>query len=396
MHFVPKLFQVCSCPSLPLTELMKKERAWTWTAAEQKAFDTLKHAFTTAPVVRHYDLSRKTVLKTDASDYAMAGILSQHFDDGLHPIAFFSRKFRAAEFNYNTHNKELLAIIESLKAWRHFAQGSAHPLEIHTDHKNLEYFMTTKDLNRRQVRWAHFLADFNFTLHHRPGRFNKADPLLRRPQDALGTGDEELQQQCLLPNHLFATIASRYARVHPDLRQQIMDAYPEDPFYRSYEEWRVDNSLARGEYPKGFPPHEKRNKAKPDAPGTPIVEPNDNSEVAQGFHILLSSGRKKKFETRSGDIISSRNWTEVAFFAKVSIRWHKTVCRWVSKSSCRQVLFWVMVCRCRLCRSIQIKLRLCHSIECLINVCVNIKLGCGFAVSIEIRLRLCHNIPIRL
>ena len=75
----------------------------------------------------------------------------------------------------------MLAIIHALEEWRHFLEGATHPVEIWTDHKNLEYFMMAKKLNRRQACWFLHLARFNFLLHHCPGRtMGKLDALLRR------------------------------------------------------------------------------------------------------------------------------------------------------------------------------------------------------------------------
>ena len=64
----------------------------------------------------------------------------------------------------------MLTIIWSLEEWRHFLEGARHKFEVWTDHKNLEHFQTAKKLNRRQARWSLYLANFNFTLHHKPGR----------------------------------------------------------------------------------------------------------------------------------------------------------------------------------------------------------------------------------
>jgi len=73
----------------------------------------------------------------------------------------------------------MLAIIESLKGWRHWTMETSIPVKILTDHNNLKYFMTSKELNRRQVRWAQFLSDYNFELIHQPGKDNLiADALL--------------------------------------------------------------------------------------------------------------------------------------------------------------------------------------------------------------------------
>ena len=69
----------------------------------------------------------------------------------VHPVAFHSCTFSAPELNYNTHNKELLAIFEAFRVWRHYLEGSGIPIDVFTDHKNQEYFSTTKVLTCRQA-----------------------------------------------------------------------------------------------------------------------------------------------------------------------------------------------------------------------------------------------------
>ncbi|KAH9271466.1 hypothetical protein BASA83_006318 [Batrachochytrium salamandrivorans] len=76
----------------------------------------------------------------------------------------------SAERNYEIYDKELLAVVDSFKHWRHFLQGGHHPVTVLCDHKNLEYFMTTKKLTRRQARWSLELSEYDFTLTHRPGK----------------------------------------------------------------------------------------------------------------------------------------------------------------------------------------------------------------------------------
>jgi hypothetical protein len=97
-------------------------------------------------------------------------VFSQPDKDGrLHPVAFHSRKFIAAEINYEIHDKELLTIVDSFQEWRHFLEGAQHPVTVHTDHKNLEYFMSAKVPNRQQARWSISLSRFNFVITYRPG-----------------------------------------------------------------------------------------------------------------------------------------------------------------------------------------------------------------------------------
>jgi hypothetical protein len=108
-------------------------------------------------------------LITDASDFALGAILEQ--PDALnrwHPVAFYSKSMQPAEQNYNIHDKELLAIIRALEAFRHYLEGHPLPFEIWTDHNNLAYFRTKQRLTRRQARWSLFLAQFDFTTSAKP------------------------------------------------------------------------------------------------------------------------------------------------------------------------------------------------------------------------------------
>ncbi|KAG0161061.1 hypothetical protein PDIDSM_8594 [Penicillium digitatum] len=127
------------------------------------------------------------------------------YDDAgiLHPIAFFSKKHSAAECNYEIYDKELLAIIRCFEEWRPELEGTPSPVKVITDHRNLEYFTTTKLLNRRQARWSEFLSRFNFKITYRPGKQGaKPDALTRRSEDIPKEGDERLahQSQTVLKN----------------------------------------------------------------------------------------------------------------------------------------------------------------------------------------------------
>jgi len=153
---------------IPLTHLTRKNSPWKFDSKCRAAFKKLKEEFTHAPVLTHWVPDAKIVVETDASDYALAAILSTYTPDGeLHPIAFHSHSFNPAELNYDTHNKELLAIFEAFK-------------HVVTDHKNLEYFTTTKLLTRCQARWSEFLSQFNMVIRFRPGKLGaKLDALTR-------------------------------------------------------------------------------------------------------------------------------------------------------------------------------------------------------------------------
>lgn len=181
----------------PLVNLTKKGIQFGWDATCELSFNALKKAFTTAPVLRPFDWNKEVILETDASDYVSAGVLSQYDDDGvLHPVAFFSKKHSATECNYEIYDKELLAIIRCFEEWRPELEGTPSPIKVITDHRNLEYFMTTKLLNRQQARWSEFLSRFNFKIVYRPGKQGaKPDALTRRSEDLPKEGDERLLHQ---------------------------------------------------------------------------------------------------------------------------------------------------------------------------------------------------------
>jgi len=138
---------------IPLTHLTRKNTPWNFDDDCRIAFNTLKQAFTSAPILTYWVPDAQLVMETNASDYALATILSiMTKDNEIYPVAFHSRTFSAPELNYDVHNKELLAIFEAFKIWRHYLEGSAVPIDVVADHKNLEYFSTTKILTRRQAR----------------------------------------------------------------------------------------------------------------------------------------------------------------------------------------------------------------------------------------------------
>ncbi|KAF8748439.1 hypothetical protein RHS01_10846 [Rhizoctonia solani] len=115
----------------PLHNLVRKDTPWKWDTREQEAFQGLKDAITNAPVLCHADPTKPYFLETDASGAALGSILSQRQEDGrLHPLGFLSESFKGAEQNYDTHDKELLAIIRSFEYWRIFLEGTKHPITI--------------------------------------------------------------------------------------------------------------------------------------------------------------------------------------------------------------------------------------------------------------------------
>jgi len=128
----------------PLHVLVRKEQKWKWEKEQKEVFKKLKTVFTTEPILAIPDINKKIRVEADASDYATGGVLSIKCEDGKwRPVAFISKSLNAMEQNYEIHNKEMLAVIRCLEAWRHYLEGEKLEFEIWTDHKNLQYFMTS-------------------------------------------------------------------------------------------------------------------------------------------------------------------------------------------------------------------------------------------------------------
>lgn len=168
--------------AIPLTNLTRKDTPWIWGEKEQKAFDQLKQALVSSPMLATPDNSKPYVVHTDASGYAVGATLSQRDEHGdLKPVAYMSKKMNSAQLNYAVHEWELLAVIEALKAWRCYLYGSSTPIDIYTDHHSLTYLSTQPNLSPRQSRWVEQLQDYSFRVHHLSGDKNVvADALSRR------------------------------------------------------------------------------------------------------------------------------------------------------------------------------------------------------------------------
>jgi RNase H-like domain found in reverse transcriptase len=116
------------------------------------AFEALKTAFaTTVHVLKLPDPTKPYVVKTDASTSVMGAVLEQEDADGLHPVAFASRKLQPAEVSYRVRDMELMAIVYALLEWRVYLHGFS--FEIETDHHPLRYLDTQPQLSKQQIRW---------------------------------------------------------------------------------------------------------------------------------------------------------------------------------------------------------------------------------------------------
>ena len=216
----------------PLTMLTKKEQPYEWGAAQQNAFETIKQKLAEEPVLKMFDPEKPIVLETDASDYAIGACMMQPDKQGrMHPIMYHSRKMIAAEQNYDIHDKELLAIVDTFKEWRVYLQGTTHEVKVKTDHKNLTFFTTTKQLNRRQTRWAEELGQYNFRIEYTKGTENARADALSRREDHRNDGPKP-GYQILKAEDTGLVYANQIATTYKVIEESdegILAAYKDDP-----------------------------------------------------------------------------------------------------------------------------------------------------------------------
>lgn len=164
----------------PLTGLLKKEATFVWAKAQTEAFEGLRDQLCKEPILQFPDFSEPFVLTTDASGFAIGGVLSQGEIGKDLPIAYASRALNKAETNYSTIEKELLAIIYCVRHFRPYLYG--RKFRLVTDHKPLVWMHSVKDPCSRLLKWRMKLQDHEYEVVYKPGRHNaNADALSRNP-----------------------------------------------------------------------------------------------------------------------------------------------------------------------------------------------------------------------
>jgi hypothetical protein len=124
----------------PLHAVTSVKQVFQWGGKQQQTFDTLKEKISSAPVLALPNLRQPFEIQTDASNYAMGAVLLQYGK----PICFHSETFNGAVINYPTYDKELYALVQSVKKWKHYLLGKE--TIIHTDHQPLQYLQSQTKL----------------------------------------------------------------------------------------------------------------------------------------------------------------------------------------------------------------------------------------------------------
>ena len=176
-RFIPNFGSIAQ----PLTAKTHKDvvkNKFIWTDIDQKAFDFLRTCLITPPLLAYPDFNLEFLLFTDACDYGIGSVLSQMQDGVEKPIAYASRQLKPAERKYATVEKEALAVIFSIKHFRHYLLDK--PFTVISDHRPLQWLENQKDNNGRLGRWAILLAGTNYKIRYRPGRIHQNADCLSR------------------------------------------------------------------------------------------------------------------------------------------------------------------------------------------------------------------------
>lgn len=213
-RFVEGFSTICK----PLYILTEKSREWQWGPEQEDAFQILKRALTTAPILAYPNERDPFVLDTDASNFGIGGVLSQVQNGVERVIAYGSRLLNKPERNYCVTRRELLAIVEFVRQFHHYLVGKRFLLR--TDHAALYWLFGMKELEGQNARWVERLNTYDMVIQHRPGKKHlNADALSRCPPRCAQVEREEtdFRTGAEIPLEEFVTISHYYYADNPDL-----------------------------------------------------------------------------------------------------------------------------------------------------------------------------------
>ena len=178
----------------PLHKVAEKNGVFEWNDECENAFNKLKIALISAPILAYPMEDGDFIMDTDASNFAIGCVLSQVQDNEEKVIAYGSKALSKEERNYCVTRRELLAVVEFLKKYKHYLGG--RPVTVRTDHGSLRWLFNFKNPEQQLARWLEVCASFNLIIEHRAGKKHQnADGLSRRPCKQCGRWDGLLAKE---------------------------------------------------------------------------------------------------------------------------------------------------------------------------------------------------------
>ena len=208
--------------ALPLNKLLRKETKFVWTAECQVAFETLKRALVTAPVLAFPQFDKPFILAVDASDESIGYVLSQlDSDNREHPVAYGGRALRNEELRWHITDKEGLSLVEAIRQFRPYLANV--PFTVYTDNVSVKYLQQIKDCQGRLGRWSLLLQGYNMQIVHKSSQNNaNADGLSRRSYPPSPEVEEEEPEFCSVGYE----VSFCYANDPSDIKVQSVDPVP--------------------------------------------------------------------------------------------------------------------------------------------------------------------------
>jgi hypothetical protein len=303
LNFYRRFIRNFSKIAFPLNNLTKKDVQWKWGLAQQEAFEELKRIVTTTPVLSFPDHNKPKMAETDASKYAYGVVLSQLEGEIWKPLAYMSKTMQPAEVNYDVHDKELLAIIKALDEWQQYLPNlGGAPTIIVSDHQNLQYFTTARQVKPRHLRWREFLSGFNMKILYRPGKSSsKPDALSRRhdhmvaedPKEEVILGPELFVASILeafFPDVVSTIIASMEVTESPSLPDDVRKDQLRDPLIKGF-------LMVRESDTKSIPPGWEWNGEFWKKDGRMYVSEKTRHKVLKAYHDSKTAGHPGSLRT---------------------------------------------------------------------------------------------------
>ncbi|GBG77800.1 hypothetical protein CBR_g25731 [Chara braunii] len=175
--FVPRF----SIVARPLSRLTSKNVPYSWDTACTTAFQALKDAWVSYPVLRIANPKLTFVVTTDASQYGIVAVLQQDDGDGLRPLEYYSKRMPSVKVATSTDMRELYALRMVLDHWKYYLLG-CH-FKVFSGHETLKWIKQQTTVSPTLLRWFHEIDIFDFELRHKKGCYNRvADALSRHPE----------------------------------------------------------------------------------------------------------------------------------------------------------------------------------------------------------------------